>query len=443
MNDSQATAPLMLADSEITRALRLANINAALWAIGNGLISTLLVIYLANDLGATGLSLSLILAAPRFAGLLRLGVPALMASLRARKAICITAYIVSAIILCGVPAVAALHEQIDGHIAIALFVISWCLYHVMEYVGTVTLWSWLGDLTPEPVRGRLLGRRESWLIFGRLGGLITSAGLAILWGRVLPSAQAWEPLALSAAIGSVLMLVAVVPLMLMPSMSRAPSNVPRSPWRSIWRAIADPAYRRLLLFFFWFSLANGFTATAQEMFPIRVLRMKYEFRQALQGIMRAGQLAIAPWAGRLVDRFGSRPIMIVSQFTVSSGMIFFLVATPERPWLIGGAFLVWSAYAGLNVGLDNIKLKLAPADNNAPFVAIYHATGDLANGIATVIGGYVYDHIATEQTAATKFYTQVFLLGLISRILAVPLLVRLIEPRARRVRDLRRSPGAN
>ena len=147
-------------------------------------------------------------------------------------------------------------------------------------------------------------------------------------------------------------------------------------------------------------------------------------------MMRAGQLAIAPWAGRLVDRFGNRPIMIVSQLIVSSGLIFFLVATPERPWLIGGAFLVWSAYAGLNVGLDNIKLKLAPADNNAPFVAIYHATGDFANGIATVIGGCIYDYIVTEKTAATWFYTQIFLIGLVGRMLAVPLLARLIEPQA-------------
>lgn len=437
MNDSETTSPLVLANSEIASALGLANANAALWAIGNGLISTLLVIYLASDLGASGLSLSLILAAPRFAGLLRLGVPALMARLRARKIICIAAYVVSSIILCGVPMVAALHEHIDGQIAIAMFVISWCLYHVTEYVGTVTLWSWLGDLTPESIRGELLGRREFWLTAGRLAGLITSAGLAIVWGWVLPGGSRWEPLALSAAVGSMLMIVAVVPLTFMPSMSSAPSAVPRAPWRSIWHALVDPGYRRLLLFFFWFSLANGFTATAQELFPIRVLKIKYEFRQALQGMMRAGQLAIAPWAGRLVDRFGNRPIMIVSQFIVSSGLIFFLVATPERPWLIGGAFLVWSAYAGLNVGLDNIKLKLAPADNNAPFVAIYHATGDLANGIATVIGGCIYDYIAAEKTAATGFYTQIFLIGMVSRILAVPLLARLIEPRARRVRDLR------
>ena len=43
-----------LPDGELPAAMRMANANAALWAIGNGLISTLLVIYLASGLGATG-----------------------------------------------------------------------------------------------------------------------------------------------------------------------------------------------------------------------------------------------------------------------------------------------------------------------------------------------------------------------------------------------------
>src|SRR3954467_11351072 len=100
----QYTASLYgLRESEGRRAMRLANANAALWAIGNGLISTLLVIYLASDLGASGLSLSLCPAAPRFSGLLRLGVPSLMAHVRARKAVCIAAYVTSSVVLCAVP----------------------------------------------------------------------------------------------------------------------------------------------------------------------------------------------------------------------------------------------------------------------------------------------------------------------------------------------------
>ena len=69
--------------------MSLANVNAGLWAVGNGLVATQLVIYLAADLGATGLALSMILAAPRFAGLLRLGVPTLMSRVGTRKQLCI------------------------------------------------------------------------------------------------------------------------------------------------------------------------------------------------------------------------------------------------------------------------------------------------------------------------------------------------------------------
>src|SRR6185312_3507339 len=112
----------------LSRAMRLANANAAIWAIGNGLISTLLVIYLAADLGAKGLAVSLILAAPRFAGVLRLAVPALMARLRARKGMCIAAYILSAVVLCSVPAVAVLQSRTTGGVAIAILVVAWCLY---------------------------------------------------------------------------------------------------------------------------------------------------------------------------------------------------------------------------------------------------------------------------------------------------------------------------
>src|SRR6187431_676204 len=81
--------------ADLRRAMSLANLNAALWAVGNGLVSTLLVIYLVADLGAAGLAVSLILAAPRFAGLMRLGVPALMARVVARKRLCIVSYAAS------------------------------------------------------------------------------------------------------------------------------------------------------------------------------------------------------------------------------------------------------------------------------------------------------------------------------------------------------------
>jgi predicted MFS family arabinose efflux permease len=258
--------------------------------------------------------------------------------------------------------------------------------------------------------------------------MAASAALALLWPRLLPNAPRWQPLALSAIAGAALMMAAVAPLVRMPAVHHAPSALPRAPWRTLGRALVDPSYHRLLVFWFWFSIVNGLTAVAQELYPIRVLNIQYITRMLLQGMMRTGQLAIAPWMGRLVDRWGNRPVMIVSQLIVASGLLFYLAATPHRPWLLIGAFVAWIAYVGLNVGLDNIKLKLAPPDNNAPYLAVFHATGDLANGLATVAGGLLFDQQLLAGTAPLSLYAQLFLLGWLGRTLAVVFLVRLMEP---------------
>src|SRR6476660_2828790 len=96
-------------------------------------------------------------------------------------------------------------------------------------------------------------------------------------------------------------------------------------------------------------------------------------------------------------------------------------------------------YQCLNVGLDNIKLKLAPEDNNTPFVAIIHTVGDLANGVAIIIGGCILDYLDVlkkDPEHALVFYAQIFVLGWIARLLVTPLLAWIIEPGAKRLREI-------
>ena len=88
------------------------------------------------------------------------------------------------------------------------------------------------------------------------------------------------------------------------------------------------------------------------------------------------------------------------------------------------------------MGLDNIKLKLAPADNNAPYVAVYHAVGDLANGAMLIAGGFIYDWLTAKGTSAMTLYFELFAVGVVGRMLVVPLVAWLIEPGARRLREI-------
>src|SRR3990172_6099698 len=173
------------------RAMSLACVNAALWAIGNGLVSSTLVVYLALGVGARNFQTSVIYAAPFLAGLLRLAVPAILARFRRRKFFCIAAYVASAIVL-GVVPLAAAYLPTGNRAPVAL-VTAWCVYHLLEFCATVALWSWTGDLVPRRIRGRFCGYRERWLVSGRLGGIAFTVALAWLWEDVAPRAAWWQP----------------------------------------------------------------------------------------------------------------------------------------------------------------------------------------------------------------------------------------------------------
>ncbi|MEN0109942.1 MAG: hypothetical protein AAF805_04400, partial [Planctomycetota bacterium] len=204
--------------------MRLTHANALVWALGNGLVSTTLVIYLALEMGAGGVAIAWLLAAPRFAGVLRVAAPAIVnrasASGLGRKGVCLAGYAASGVAVCLVPTVAWSGGGVRG---VGVLAAAWCVYHLLEYVATVALWSWIGDLYPRRARSRLLGHRERWLVIGRLIGVGVSVALAALWGVLLTDASRWAPLAASASIGAALMLLALVPLAFTRPMATTPS----------------------------------------------------------------------------------------------------------------------------------------------------------------------------------------------------------------------------
>jgi hypothetical protein len=92
------------------RALRLGYLNGMLWSIGNGLTTGTLVTYLAIDLGARGLGLSLLLAAPTWIGLLRILTPLLIERFGTAKRATLVFSLISYLLIWGLPAAGAMES---------------------------------------------------------------------------------------------------------------------------------------------------------------------------------------------------------------------------------------------------------------------------------------------------------------------------------------------
>ena len=422
--------------------MRLACVNAAVWAVGNGLASTTLVVFLALELGAKGLAISLILATPNIVGLLRLAAPRLIRRWGDRKQFCLRAYVGSVALLFSVPLFAAPGVLPDPVFSLFALVVLWSAYHLLEYLGTVALWSWLGDVAPARIRGRFLGQRERYLVAGRIVGMVGAVSLTILWGQT--DWPAWTGYVVTASLGALLMLDSLIPLARMPGLGQGAAVDAAPVVRTLLAPLGDRAFVRLMLFGCWFAFANGVTQPALNIYPARVLGFTLGWMLLFRVGMRLGQSGIAPAMGRLADAAGNRPVMVVSLLTVATGPLFFLAATPEQPWWIAGAWITWIAYAGLNVCLPNLMLKLSPGGNASSYVASYFAVTGLCFAVSTVAGGLLFDLLGEESYRSTLAswntdrYSLLFWAAWITRSLGVLLLLCLIESG---VRGRRRRRG--
>lgn len=421
---------------QLRRDVRLTFANALVWAVGNGLVSTFLVGYLALELGAGQIAVAFIVAAPRFAGLLRLAAPWVLAAANryglGRKGLSVALYVASGAVLAAIPT-ATWNADAPGAsigLRIAVLAFAWCFYHLLEYLATIFLWSWIGDLYPARRRGRLLGVRESYLTLGRFIGLGVSILLAAFWRELTGDPNARTPLAVSAWCGVALMLTAVVPLLFMRPLSATASARPTAPWKALVDAFVQRPYRRLLAYHAWLAFANGLTGAAQAAYP-RQIGIPYEKIQTCSATMWLGQSAIAPWSGRLVERFGAKRVMLPTQVLVATGPLWFWMASAEQAWWIALAYVVWIAYTPINIALDTLKIKLAAPGNNTPYLAAFHAVSDATNGVTILMGGLLYETLSRGGEDSKWVYSALFLSGWIARTLAAVLVMRLIEPEAR------------
>ena len=368
--------------------------------------------------------------------------------------------------------------------SLAALILLWCLYHLLQYLGIVALWSWLADVAPPRIRGRFLGWRERWLVVGQAAAAI-DAGLFV-WGAggLYPRLPGWIPYALATGLGAAFMIASLAPLLLMPSANAAlsplsrrervpassplsrrervrvrascervarhdspiakpiatqpspPAPLPKgegSRTGSLLQPFTDARFLRLLLFGCWFSFFNGVTQSAQNYYPMQVLGISLFLSLTLQTGMRLGQSGVSPWVGRLADRLGNRPVMMLSQLLVAAGLLFFAAATPDHwTWLIG-AWALWIAYAGMNVCLPNLMLKLSPERSDAPYIAAFYAVTGLCYGASTIVGGALVDQYRTWQFPLggdrwLLFFPCIFISGWAARSLGALVLFWVVEP---------------
>ncbi|MEO0081875.1 MAG: MFS transporter [candidate division WOR-3 bacterium] len=415
-----------LTEQQIARGLRVSVIEgsfATLYAtLAGGMFLTGLALYL----GANSFHIALITAIPALVTGFGFSAGYLVRRVGSRKKLVIvTAGIGRAVYAVLVPFL-LLRMRVGLGLFFAVVAVSSIL---MTMAGTIWT-SWMSDFVPEDRRGRFFGTRNA--ILGIIG--VTAAYAA---GRGMDGLKAagLEPLGYGIAFGLAVVfgLGSTIGLFQQPEPKLEPR--PASGLRELlFGPLREPQFRRLTVFLaVWFL-----TGTLASPFYIVHLLKNLRFPFAAIGVYSilggmTGMVFQLVW-GRLIDRFGARPVTVLNFGVVGVMPLLWLFATPSFRlpiWLDGLCNgIIWS---GASLGLWNLLLELAdnPARKESYF-AIYTVVTGLCAFLASLLSGVIAQSLHGFRVVVfgQEFvnYDVLFLAAGVARFACLPLLVRVQEP---------------
>ena len=103
-----------------------------------------------------------------------------------------------------------------------------------------------------------------------------------------------------------------------------------------------------------------------------------------------------------------------------------------RPALVAAAWVAWIAYAGLNVCLPNLMLKLSPEKSNTPYIATYFSVSGLMMAAGTILGGTLFDRFGDWRfvlpgNLVLDYYHYSFFFGWLTRTMGMLVLWLVVE----------------
>ncbi|MGC9453285.1 MAG: MFS transporter [Phycisphaerae bacterium] len=495
---------------ELRRALRTVIIAWMYGIIWMTCVSGSRITLFANMVGFTDFEFGVLAALPFIATFAQLAAAVLIERTGLRKfqfLQCATIHRLLWVAVAVVPFVLPVPSRAAVWTTLGILAISWFLSHL----ATPAWLMWMGDIIPRRIRGRFLANRA------RITQAVhIPAVIALAWGldRITRddapmTAEQQKPLLIAIciafAVGAVFGAVDILLFRRMREVFRpVPSSgrtqeAPRPDERRARRLrraldelllgpLKDKGFRQVA----------GFYAVA---FFAMACSGPFFWKNCLENL-RFGQLGadglflvIGPLAGiastllwgKVIDRWGRRPVLIIAGVCVVMSVMPYFFASPQTPnpqWLVGtvngfsgwiaglfggrwevigpeaplGAWLIISlsviiggtGWTGINLAREGIMMGFADGPGRSRYVAaqaVIISGGGMLGGLTGGLLAQSLSHLHDSPIVIGPFlwnnWHATFVLSLAARITALVLALRMAEPGAARVRDIVRFARGN
>lgn len=314
------------------------------------------------------------------------------------------------------------------------------------------LWTaWITDIVPAGSRGRYFGQRNMYagwvgLAVPILGGYFLDAAVRRHSGG---EPTAFATLFLTASVFALASFGLILKSRDVPQVKSGADDVRESAVAYYKAPFADKNFRRVTAFLAAMVIGQSIAGQFFTVYQLQYLHLNYTAFQLLTAVSTLASLASMPLWGYLSDKYGNKPVLMISAMLVLVPPLLWILAAPDGIpglWTYDAAgdlrvsvtklvivlLNLFSGFGWAGVGLTqfNLMIGAAPAEKRTVYVSAIAAVSGLAGGLAPLAGGALmvaFGHLVFPKHGYIQNnYHLLFLIATLTRGLAL-LLVRPIE----------------
>ena len=318
------------------------------------------------------------------------------------------------------------------------------LSSVLAHVATPAWVSWMADLVPGRLRGRYFSRRVQ---LGQFVGLVVTVLVGYAMDRADQAGNLLLPcLSILLGIAAIAGIVDILMFCRLPDLVNRPARANLSVWELVRHPLANQNFRRFLGYSFLMTFGTGFMGQFLWLYLFDVLKMSNTRANILLMCVPLLVTTVSyPFWGRLVDKFGCKPVMLVAGILVVNGGSAWILVQGDN-WGYGYAMVLVATFAwpALDLAGFNLLLRMMSSRSNymagSATAAINSVVVAVAGTLSGLFGGAVAGTLGSWKGALfgfpLTFHCILFLVSAVLRLTAILWLFRLEEPRAFATRDV-------